>query len=84
MSSGQKQQIVNTLQTGSGVVVRPTKTQEGGFLGMLLASIGVPLLLNALTGKGLEVDRHHPRRSLKKRRKTYAIDAVYATTTLHW
>ena len=28
-----------------------------------LASIGVPLLLNALTGKGLHVERSRPRRS---------------------
>ena len=27
------------------------------FLGTLLTSIGVPLLLNALTGKGLQADR---------------------------
>ena len=33
------------------------RTQQGGFLGTLLASIGVPLLLNALTGKGLQADR---------------------------
>ena len=32
------------------------KTQCCGFLGTLLASIGVPLLLNALTGKGTQVD----------------------------
>ena len=32
------------------------KTQQGGFLGTLLTSIGVPLLLNALTGKGLQAD----------------------------
>ena len=38
------------------MVIRPTKTQSGGFLGTLLASIGVPLLLNALTGKGTQVD----------------------------
>ena len=37
--------------------------QSGGFLGTSLASIGVPLLLNALTGKGLQVDRHRSRRS---------------------
>ena len=36
--------------------MRPIKTQQGGFLGPLLASIGVPLLLNALTGKGTQVD----------------------------
>ena len=38
------------------MVIRPTKIQQGGFLGTLLASIGVPLLLNALTGKGTQVD----------------------------
>ena len=33
------------------------RTEQGGFLGTLLASIGVPLLLNALTGKGLQADK---------------------------
>ena len=28
------------------------KQQEGGFLGTLSASIGIPLIINALTGKG--------------------------------
>ena len=49
LSAGQKKDILNALQTGSGLVIRPTKTQSGGFLGTLLASIGAPLLLNALT-----------------------------------
>ena len=57
LSAGQKRGILNTLQTGSELVNRPTKTQSGGPLGTLLASIGVPLLLNALTGKGLQADR---------------------------
>ena len=57
LSAGQKKDILNALQTGNGLVIRPTKTQQGGFLGTLLASIGVPLLLNALTGKGLQADR---------------------------
>ena len=47
---------LKALQTGNGLVIRPTKTQCCGFLGTLLASIGVPLLLNALTGKGTQVD----------------------------
>ena len=34
------------------VVVKPTKTQSGGFLGTLLASIGIPMVLKALTGRG--------------------------------
>ena len=53
-STGQKRDILNALQTGNGLVIRPTKTQQGV---ILLASIGVPLLLNALTGKGLQADR---------------------------
>ena len=57
LNTGQKKDILKSLQTGNGLVIRPTKTQQGGFLGTLLASIGVPLLLNALTGKGLQADR---------------------------
>ena len=56
LSAGQKRDIPNALQTGNGLVIIPTKTQQGGFLGTLLTSIGVPLLLNALTGKGLQAD----------------------------
>ena len=44
--------ILNALQSGSGVFVKPTKTQSGGFLGTLLASIGIPMVLKALTGRG--------------------------------
>jgi len=56
LSAGQKKDILNALQPGNGLVIRPTRTQQGGFLGTLLASIGVPLLLNALTGKELKAD----------------------------
>ena len=56
LSAGQKKDILNALQTGNGLVIKRTRTQQGGFLGTLLASIGVPLLLNALTGKGLQAD----------------------------
>ena len=56
LSAGQKKDILNALQSGNELVIKPTKTQQGGFLGTLLASIGVPLLLNALTGKGLQAD----------------------------
>ena len=55
--TGQKKDVLNALQTGNGLVIRPTKTQQGGFLGTLLARIAVPLLLNALTGKGVQADR---------------------------
>ena len=52
LSAKQKKDILEALQSGSGVVIKPTKTQSGGFLGTLLASIGIPMILNALTGKG--------------------------------
>ena len=55
LSTKQKQDILNALQSGSGVRIKPTKTQSGGFLGTLLASIGIPLaldLVQKMTGKG--------------------------------
>ena len=63
LTKKQKEQIVSAIHTGGQLVVKPTKKQSGGFLGTLLTSIGVPLLLNALTGKGLQVDRRRSRRS---------------------
>ena len=51
----QQRDIINAAQTGSGVNITPTKTQSGGFLGTLLASIGIPLaldLVKKMTGKG--------------------------------
>ena len=55
LSDKQKKDILNALQTGSGVHIKPTKKQTGGFLGTLLASIGIPLALEAvkkITGSG--------------------------------
>ena len=56
LSTKQKQDILNALQSGSGVRIKPTKTQSGGFLGTLLASIGIPmavdLVRNLISGKG--------------------------------
>ena len=63
LTKKQKEQIVSALHTGGRLIMKPTKTQSGGFLGTLLASIGVPLLLNALTGSGLQVDKKKSRRS---------------------
>ena len=57
LSASQKKDILNALQSGGQLVIKPTKTQQGGFLGTLLVSIGVPMLLNVLTGKGLQADR---------------------------
>lgn len=61
LTEAQKKQIVNALQTGQGIPrFKLTKAQHGGFLGSLLASIGIPLVMNMLTGKGLHVDPHMP------------------------
>ena len=48
LSTKQKQDILNALQSGSGVRIKPTKTQSGGFLGTLLASIGIPLAIDVV------------------------------------
>lgn len=49
LTTCQQKQVLEALQSGSGVVIKPTKSQSRGFQGTLL--------LNALTGKGLHVDR---------------------------
>ena len=56
LSDKQKKDILNAIQTGSGVHIKPTKNQTGGFLGTLLATIGIPLALEAfkkMTGSGV-------------------------------
>ena len=55
LTTKQKKDILNSLQSGGQLVVKPTKSQYGGFLGTLLASIGLPLAIEAIkkiTGKG--------------------------------
>ena len=63
LTNKQKEMIANALHTGSQLIVKPSKKQEGGFLGTLLGAIGIPLLMNALTGRGLQVDNKRSRRS---------------------
>lgn len=96
LTEAQKKQIVSALQTGSGIPrFKLTKRQQhGGFLGSLLASIGVPLILSALTGKGLHVDPHASMHNVRniyvpKYNKTNPInprrrcyDAILSTTIL--
>ena len=64
LSAKQKKDILDALQSGSGVVIKPTKKQSGGFLGTLLASIGIPMVLKALAGLGLHVEQSTPRKSI--------------------
>ena len=44
----QQKDMIKAIQAGSGVHIKPTKTQSGGFLGTLLASIGIPLAVEAI------------------------------------
>ena len=74
LTAKQKQDILNALQTGSNVYIKPTKNQMGGAIGTILASIGIPMLLDAVLGKGLQVDSRRSRRSLP-------IHVPYTTTT---
>ena len=56
LTKKQKEQILQALQTGSGVQIQLTPKQRGRFLGTLLASIDIPMLLKVLSGRGLQVD----------------------------
>ena len=44
----QKKDLRHALQMEKAVHIKPTKTQSGGFLGTLLASIGIPLAVEAI------------------------------------
>ena len=60
LTEGQKKQILSAVQSGGEVVIKPTAKQRGGFLGSLLASIGIPLALemgSKLFGKGLSMPK---------------------------
>ena len=48
LTNKQKKDILNSLQSGGQLVVKPTKSKYGGFLGTLLASIGLPLGIEAI------------------------------------
>ena len=45
LTQKQKEYILNSLQSGGQVVIRPTERQRGGALRTLLASIGLPLAM---------------------------------------
>ena len=45
LSAKQKQDILNAVEKGSGVHIRPTKTQMDRGLGTILATIGLPIAM---------------------------------------
>ena len=48
LTDKQKRDILNSVQSGGQLVLKPTKSQYGGFLGTLLASIGIPQAVEAI------------------------------------
>ena len=75
LRSAQKKRILDSLQSGGQLVIKPTKNQLGSGIGMILASIGIPMLLNGITGKGhghgLQVDRSRSRSRSRRRLPVY-------------
>lgn len=51
LTPGQHQQVLVSLQNGSGVVIEPTKKQRSQIIGTLFASIAAPMILKS--GHGL-------------------------------
>ena len=70
LSQKQKEDLMKALQSGGRLIIKPTKVQSGGFLGTLLASIGIPLALKALTGGGLQVPPKTRAKGLQVPRRT--------------
>ena len=64
LTKKQLSDVMNAINMGLDVVIKPTKAQTGRGIGTILASIGIPLLLDAVLGKGLQVDSRRSRRSL--------------------
>ena len=58
LTKKQKEQVMTALKSGGQLVIKPTPKQRGGFLGTLLASIGIPILMKALTGRGMQNRRY--------------------------
>ena len=57
LTASQKKQILDALQTGGQVVIKPTKSQQGGISwNSSCIYRRSTMLINALTGKGLQVD----------------------------
>ena len=52
LTEKQIKDMIKANKNKKPLVINPTRAQKGGFLGSLLATIGIPLLVQALTGKG--------------------------------
>lgn len=52
LTTKQGQDIINALNSQLPVILKPTKKQIGSRWGTILASIGIPMLVDAIKGKG--------------------------------
>ena len=53
LTTTQKKQIISALQSGSGFILKLSKKQSGdGFFLPMLASLAIPAIIKAVTGKG--------------------------------
>ena len=56
LTKKQLSDVMNAINMGLDVIIKPTKAQTGRGIGTILASIGIPMLLDSILGKGLQVD----------------------------
>ena len=54
MTKEQLDNAYKAIQSGKGLAIKPTKTQVGGFLLILLSALGSALLGKLLGGKGMQ------------------------------
>ena len=52
LTAGQKKDILKALQTGNGLVIRPTKTQQGGFFRNSTSEYRSPSITKRINKKG--------------------------------
>ena len=56
LNQKQLSDVMNAINMGLDVIIKSTKAQTGRGIGTILASIGIPMLIDAIRGKGLQVD----------------------------
>ena len=90
LTSEQKRYLNEAKKTGSGLMIDPISKQRGGFLGALLGAVGIPLLLKAVTGSGLqnrplvwEIDHQDIMKEWEQKKKFKKEKAYCSEKTLH-
>ena len=79
LTDKQKRDILNSVQSGGQLVLKPTKSQYGGFLGTLLASIGIPLAIEAIK----KMTGGAPRMGIRFNKRSWCTKIRNVSTTSH-